>query len=97
MSRPLQCVVSLGAYIHGGLPWEFGVLLGVKGTVYPVPLLTLYLSPTAGLPPNPGVIASSSLYHVGSLTWPITSVGLQHCIILYKTITKIYFGHTFTT
>ena len=46
---------------------------------------------------SPGVIASSSLYHVGSLTWPITSVGLQHCIILYKTITKIYFGHTFTT
>ena len=72
MSRPSRCVVSFGAYIHGG------VVMGVrcvKGTVYPV---TLYLFTNCRLATSSGVIASSILYCVGSLTRPITSVGHWH-------------------
>ena len=82
MSRQSRCVVSIGAYIHGGVSWEFGVLLGVKGTVYPAPLLTLYLFTNCRPAASSGVIASSSLYRVGSLTGPITSVGHWHGHVL---------------
>ena len=57
-------------------------MLGVKGTVYPVPQLTLYLFTNCRPAASSGVIASSSLYHVGSLTGPITSVRHWHGHVL---------------
>ena len=79
VSRPSWCVVSFSAYIHGGgVIMGVRVLLSVKGTVYPAPLLTLYLFTNCRPAASPGVVASSSLYRVGSLTGPITSVGHWH-------------------
>ena len=75
-------LVLVHTSMGGGLSWEFGVLLGVKGTVYPAPLLTLYLFTNCRPATSSGVIASSILYCVGSLTGSITSVGHWHGHVL---------------